>query len=155
MLYLCSCIHLIKHLNSHHKIIRTTGTVYSEGLSQIFRHTQTFVKILSPMTYPLLKSQKMILSNLISIKLAIFHINLGISLFKNLCQKEGTLLGGEPQKKKKTLEQIKYQPGQQPRIMKIWCPALAHSKQSGIENRTSMYFIWKSCNGIDLVKQTS
>lgn len=36
-------------------------------------------------SYPLLKSQKMCLSDLLRIKLAILHFNLGISLFKHLC----------------------------------------------------------------------
>jgi len=36
-------------------------------------------------SYPLLKSQKMCLSDLLRIKFSILHFNLGISLFKHLC----------------------------------------------------------------------
>ena len=44
-----------------------------------------FHRLNSLITYPLLQSQKMCLSDLLSIKLAILHFNLGISLLKNLC----------------------------------------------------------------------
>ena len=56
----------------------------------VFGHVHFHI-LNSPISYPLLQSQKMCLSDLLSIKLAIFHFNLGISLLKNLCQKQSTL----------------------------------------------------------------